>query len=73
VIVAAQGKVVITTLSPNVFEKDSGRTRIFAFVNATFPPSTQTDLDRLPLSEHQKFEIVSKCPGNSKTLIYDGK
>jgi hypothetical protein len=41
VIVAAQGKVVITMLSPIVFEKDSGRTRIFAFVNGLFPRSLQ--------------------------------
>jgi hypothetical protein len=65
VIVAAQGKVVITMLSQIAFEKDSGGTRIFLLLMAT--------ADLLLPSEHQKFELVSKCLEISKTSIYDGK
>jgi hypothetical protein len=65
VIVAAQDGVVTTMLSPIAFENDSGGTRNFLLLMATA---------HLPLPlEHQKFELVSKCPENSETSIYDGK
>jgi hypothetical protein len=40
VIVAAQGKVVITMLSPIAFKKDSGGTRIFLLLMAVCQRTT---------------------------------